>query len=301
MALLAVTGALLAACSPAPPEMDLARADDDAVAIASFDFPESVLLAEIYAQAVAPAGILVRRELNLGPREVVTPALIAGLVDAVPEYVGTALAAATGEEDVPADPAEAERRLREIDAGLGLRLLDAAPAQSQNGLVVTRLTALTYGLRAVSDLTSVAGTLVFGGPPECDRRPYCLPGLASVYGLAFERVVPLDSGGPLTVGALRAGEVDVALLFTSDGHLGSPDLVLLHDDKALQPAENVVPVVRQDVVDRYGAALTARLDLVSAALSTEDLVSLNAEVALHERAPADVAAAWLATEDIVPP
>ena len=185
LALLAVTGALLAACSPAPPEMDLARADDDAVAIASFDFPESVLLAEIYAQAVAPAGIPVRRELNLGPREVVTPALIAGLVDAVPEYVGTALAAATGEEDVPADPAEAERRLREIDAGLGLRLLDAAPAQSQNGLVVTRLTALTYGLRAVSDLTSVAGTLVFGGPPECDRRPYCLPGLASVYGLAF--------------------------------------------------------------------------------------------------------------------
>ena len=154
-------------------------------------------------------------------------------------------------------------------------------------------------MSAVSDLTSVASTLVFGGPPECDRRPYCLPGLATVYGLAFERVVQLDTGGPLTVAALRAGEIDVALLFTSDGHLGSGDLVLLRDDKGLQPAENVVPVVRQEVVDRYGATLTDRLDLVSAALSTEDLVALNAEIALRERAPADVARTWLAAEGIV--
>ena len=218
----------------------------------------------------------------------------------MPEYVGTALAAATGEDDVPTDPAEAIRRMREIDAGRGLRMLEVAPAQSQNGLVVSQLTALTYGLSSVSDLTAVAGTLVFGGPPECDRRPYCLPGLASVYGLAFERVVQLDTGGPLTVAALREGEIDVALLFTSDGHLGSGDLVLLRDDKGLQPAENIVPVVRQPVVDHYGAALTDRLDLVSAALTTEDLVALNAEIAVRQRAPADVAADWLATEGIVP-
>jgi osmoprotectant transport system substrate-binding protein len=300
LVLLVVAAAALAACSPEPPEMDLARADDEAVAVASFDFPESVLLAEIYAQALAAAGIPVRRELNLGPREVVDPALASGLVDAVPEYVGTALATATGEQDVPADPAEAQRRLRTIDAGRGLRVLEAAPAQSQNGLVVTQLTALTYSLGSVSDLAAVAGTLVFGGPPECERRPYCLPGLESVYGLVFERVVPLDSGGPLTVAALRAGEIDVALLFTSDAHLGGGDLVLLQDDKALQPAENIVPVVRQAVVERYGAVLTERLDLVSAALSTGDLVALNAEIGLRERAPGDVAAEWLAAEGIGP-
>jgi osmoprotectant transport system substrate-binding protein len=298
-AAIVLTAGWAVACSPSGPETSPPQADDGAVTVASFDFSESVVLAEIYSQALADGGIPVRRELNLGPREVVAPALGAGLVDAVPEYVGTALAEATGEEDLPTDAAVAHRRLRDVYADRGLRLLEPAPAQSQNGIVVSRLTAVELGLDEVSDLQPVAGGLVFGGPPECGRRPYCLLGLESVYGLSFKDVLTLDTGGPLTVSALRAGEVDVALLFTSDGHLGSPDLVLLRDDRSLQPAENIVPVVRQEIVDRYGAELVARLDRVSGALSTDDLVDLNAAVALEDRAPAAVAAEWLSGEGLL--
>ena len=94
------------------------------------------------------------------------------------------------------------------------------------------------------------------------RDPAAVPrrACAEVYGVEFAEVVALDAGGPLTHQALDTGIVDVALLFSTDPAIGNGDLVELIDDRELQPAENVTPIVRRDAVDRFGTRLvdTAR-------------------------------------------
>jgi osmoprotectant transport system substrate-binding protein len=147
--------------------------------------------------------------------------------------------------------------------------------------------------RRVSDLRPVAPTLVFGAPPECPERRFCLAGLTAVYGLTFKEFRPLDAGGPLTVGALEGNEIDVGLLFTTSPAIATSDLVLLEDDLGLQPAENVVPVVRTPLLERHGDTLRQAVDDVSRLLTTEELVGLNRRVDVDGVAPAEAARAWL--------
>jgi osmoprotectant transport system substrate-binding protein len=115
-----------------------------------------------------------------------------------------------------------------------------------------------------------------------------------VYGLGFKDFVPLDSGGPLTVAALRDSDIDVGVLFSTDPHLVGEEFVGLEDDLALQPAENVVPAVREPVLARWGPRLRDPLDAVSAALSTGELRELNAQVVLEGETPRRAARRWLA-------
>ncbi len=151
---------------------------DDAITVGSFDFTESTVLAETYSQALEHGGYTVRRAFSLGPREFVGPALDAGLVELVPEYAGTA------SEFRSLGNAKSTYDVQATHAALGHWLLGhpivapaPAPAQDGNAFVVTRATAGRYHLRRVSDLRPVAGSLVFGGPPECPTRPQCLAGL----------------------------------------------------------------------------------------------------------------------------
>jgi osmoprotectant transport system substrate-binding protein len=182
-------------------------------------------------------------------------------------------------------------------ASRGLTVLAASPAQDQNGIVVTREIATRFDLHTISDLGPVAPQMAFGGPPECRERPLCLGGLVSLYGLRFESFVPLDEGGALTVAALQAGQVEAALLFTSDGQIDAHGFVLLEDDRHLQPAENVTPIIRTDALAKFGAGLMEVTNAVSTALTTEDLRRMNRDVAAGE-APAAVAAGWLAERGI---
>ena len=115
----------------------------------------------------------------------------------------------------------------------------------------------------------------------------------SVYGLRFHQFVPLDIGGPLTLQALVTGEIDVCVLFTTDPGISGHGLVELEDDRGLQPAENVTPVVRRAIVTAYGPALEMRLNEVSARLGTDQVRDLNAQLGASQRA-AEVAARWLA-------
>lgn len=167
--------------------------------------------------------------------------------------------------------------------------------------VVSRATAARYGLRTISDLLQVASELAFGGPPECPERPLCLAGLERTYGLDFGRFRALDAGGPVTVTALRTGAVDVALLFTTDAALAANEFVLLADDRGLQPAENVTPVVRTEVLEAHGAGFVRVVDSVSELLTTADLRALNARVSLDGESPRDVAAAWLVEHGLIEP
>jgi osmoprotectant transport system substrate-binding protein len=269
------------------------------VTVASFAFSESVTIAEIYAQALEHAHIRVTRVLNLASREILEPALEQGRVDLVPEYLGTSLAfGAPGISVRGKSTAELYEQAQRAFAPRGITLLTPAPAQDQNGVVVKRDTADRLRLSKVSDLSAVAGQLVLGGPPECPERPYCLGGLRSTYGLQFRSFVPLDASGPVSVGALDTKVVDVAVLFTSDGHLSGTGLQLLADDRSLQPPENVVPMVRTDALHRVGPALSSALDQVSARLTTAALVGLNHRVQLDDVDPSRAAADWLRSEGL---
>ena len=266
---------------------------DDAVTIASFNFPESVLLSEIYAQALEAADLRVKRESALGTRELVMPALVQGLVELVPEYAGSALLFFAGPGSASSDRVANHRALASQLSGFGVTALDGSPAEDQNGFAVTRETASRFGLQTLSDLAQVADRLTFGGPPECLRRPSCLPGLESTYGIDFaDTLLTLDAGGSRTVAALAQGTVDVALLFTSDGAIELKDFVLLKDDMGLQPAENVTPVVRQDALERF-PGLAGVVNAVSGLLTTDDLRSMNAQVAQGAQ-PGTIAREWLA-------
>ena len=140
----------------------------------------------------------------------------------------------------------------------------------------------------------VASQLVLGGPPECPERPFCLPGLEETYGIEFADFKPLDVGGPLTVKALKGGQIDVGLLFSTSSAIIANDFVLLEDDKSLQTAENIVPLISKEVDDTAAAAL----DQVSAALTTENITELNGRVEIDQEDPADVAADFLEQEGI---
>jgi osmoprotectant transport system substrate-binding protein len=268
---------------------------DEGIRVASFDFVESRLLGELFAGALESAGLPVQRRLALGPREVVAPAMEQGHVDVVPEYAGSALRFLTGEA-----PATTEQARAGLDTALearGLRALDFAPGQDQNGVVVTSRTATRYGLAAVSDLRPVAARLTFGGPPECPERPLCLLGLRERYGLQFADFVPFDSRAS-TAESLLAEQIDVGMLETVDAYLSDGRLVLLEDDRALQPPENVVPVLRPELVTEYGETVTRALNALAATLTTEALVELDRQVVLDGREMDEVAADWLRQHDL---
>jgi osmoprotectant transport system substrate-binding protein len=263
---------------------------DDRITVASFDFAESVLLAEVYAQALERAGFDVARAPVTGPREVVLPALETGLLEVIPEYEGSATAFLGGTP--VADPAQAHAEMAASLEGRGLVAASPAPAQDRNAFVVPAAVAERYALRRLSDLTAVDQDLTLGGPPECPQRDLCLLGLQETYGLSFAGFVPLDAGGPLTERALAEGAIDIAVMFTTSPGLDPARHVILADDLGLQPSERVVPLVHAAVIDRFGPGVLASLDSASAGLTTAVLRAMNGSVAAGQT-PAAVAAAYL--------
>ena len=269
----------------------------DGMRVASFDFAESVLLAEMYAQVIESTGTPVVRVGTVGPREIIAPALELGHIDVVPEYLGTALnyvGATEPDPDTESALADLDDRLSE----LGLTALDAAPAEDKNVFVVTKEFAAAESLETISDLGDLAPSLRFGGPPECQDRALCLAGLETVYGLQFAEFVPQRSLR-FTDEALRRGEIDVGLLFSTSAPLLMTDLVELVDDLEMQPAENVVPVMRIDALERWGPDVAVALNDLSARLTTLELRILNVQVA-DGNPVADTARSWLEAHDVVP-
>lgn len=298
LALLLLLAVTAAACGSDGDDVDAAGGVDDGscaefsideeVIVGGTDFSEQEIVAELYAQCLEAAGADVTKKLKLGSREIVLPALENGDIDLYPEYVGTALTFLGGEPSPNLD--ESLAALREAFAEKGISVLEAAPAEDKNGFAVTKETAEQYGLEKVSDLEPIAGELVLGAPPECPERPLCAIGLKETYGVEFKEIQKLDAGGPLTKSALENGDVDVALLFTSDGAVAARGFVMLEDDKNLQPVENVVPVIREDATNDDIAAL---LNSISETLTTEELSEMNKRVDIDKEDPADVAEAWL--------
>lgn len=269
------------------------------VRVGSANFAEATILGEMYSQVLEASGFKVDRELNLGSREIYAAALDSGQIDLVPEYLATYTTFVTKDQKkASTDPAATLKNLQEALKAKNLTALDYSPAVDANGFVVTKGTADKYKLTRMSDLASQNGNLVLGGPPECPTREFCLIGLQGTYGLKFKDFKPLDAGGPLTVAAIKGGQVDVGLLFTTDAAIQAESFVLLQDDKHLQLADNILPVVRNDLLSKAPEIKTL-LNGVAPKVTTEELTGLNRKVQLDKQDAKAVAGAWLKTKGLV--
>ena len=261
----------------------------DTIVVGSANFPENVLLAEIYAGALDAAGIEADTKPNIGARETLVPALEDGSIQMIPEYTGN-LRLYFDENVKATDAQEVYDELLTV-LPEGLEVTEYSEAEDKDAVVVTQETAEEYDLTSIADLAPVAGDLKLGGPSEWKTRFTGVPGLKEVYGVEFGDFVELDAGGPLTLNGLRDGRVDAGNLFTTDPALAEGDLVVLEDPEPLFAAQNIVPLLSSDVATDE---VKATLDEVSAALDTELLGELLARVVTDKEDPEDVAEDFLA-------
>ncbi len=267
------------------------------ITIGSTNFEEQLIVANMYADVLTHAGAKVTLRANLGTREAVEPALAAGQLDLYPDYAGTLLIFLNANDTQAAtQTSTAVPALKRLLGTKGATVLNPAPAIDTNVFAVTQATATQYHLTTLSSLKAVAGKLILGGPPECPTRPTCLLGLQSTYGLHFKSFTSLDEAGPITVSALKSGEVQVAELFSSDGNIVENHFVQLTDDKHLQPADYLIPVIRKSVDT---PAVAVALNGLSAKLTTDELSNLNIMVNVDHDDPATVAQNWLKQKHLI--
>ena len=299
--LLASVCVVLAACSPS----GAARiphgpggAKGLIVVGVSGDFTENQLVAEMYAQVLEHAGYAVERQFGLHSREISQNALESGQIDLKPEYLSSLLLFLDPNARASSNPSGVARENGGLLRRRGITLLTPSPAQDTNEFVANSQTARQLGLTTMSSLVPIAGRLTFGGPPECALRPFCLPGLKRVYGILFDDFKPLDVGGPRTVAALTADEVQVGLLFSTDPSIRRNGFVPLVDDKHLQNAENITPVIRSE---KLNPEVRTLLDAVSPQLTTEKVTDLVGKVVIDRQDVAAVAREFLAANDLLQP
>jgi osmoprotectant transport system substrate-binding protein len=275
--------------------------DGPDITIGAQQFGESEILAQIYGQALEAAGYPVSYQDLGGFRDIVYSAFEGGEIDMTLEYAASALEflneqAGEATPDAGATTEALQGYLEDKD----LVAFEPSPAVDSNAFVVTRETADEYGLETISDLAEVADRLKLGGPPDCETNPFCIPGLKDVYGVDFtDGFVSLDAAGPVTVEALRGGEVDVAILFSTNGVIADEDWVVLEDDQGLINADNVVPVVTKEVADAYGADFENLVNEISAALDTEELTELNRRFDIDKEDADAIARSWLEDEGLI--
>jgi osmoprotectant transport system substrate-binding protein len=259
-------------------------------------FPENQLVAEMYAQVLENAGYTVDRQLDLGTRELSDQALYSGDIDLKPEYLGFELPALDPEADTTGTADEIAAQLAPLLEAKGVKLLDFSPANSTNAFVVTPDTADSLGLATMSDLAPVAGDLTLGAPPECPKRPFCIPGLKETYGIEFGDFKPLDFGGAQTVAAIDSGAVDVGLLFSLDPTIEDKGWIALTDDKDLQAAGNFAAEIRDDATN---PEIEGLLNAVTASLTDDGMRAIIAKVAIEKQDVGDVATQYLTDQGLL--
>jgi osmoprotectant transport system substrate-binding protein len=275
------------------------------ITVAAFNFGESKILANMYADVLKKAGFDATVKA-LGAREIVEPALEKGSadggVDVVPEYLATFTEFLNTKENGQNAPAKATPDVnatlaaaKDLASKVGITVLTPSAAADENAFATTKDFATKNNLNTLSDLASYKGPLILGGPPECPKRPFCEPGLQQTYGIHFSGFTSLDAGGPLTKKALQQGKIQIGLVFSSDGGIDALGLKVLEDDKHLQNPDVIVAAVNSKSVSDK---LTAALNGVAAALTTEDLIALNKKVDIDGGDPAQVAQEWLASKGL---
>jgi len=298
VALTSALTVLLAGCSPS--KEDPLKADttkNGTVVVGSNNFSESILLADIYGEALKAKGIRVEYKPNIGSREITYGLVKNGTLTVLPEYNGALLAYL----DKHATPKTMGETIRAIKNKLPAQMdvLEPAEAQNRDAITLNAATAAKYHLTtksSIADLKDVAHELVIGGSSEFQTRYQGLVGLKSVYGLTFKSFKALDAGGPFTVAALKRNNIQVGDVFTTDPSIGKNKFVTLQDPKGLFGFQNVTPLVYRPGLPKAGVAA---LNAVSAELDTPTLLRLGAEVQNNHKDPMEVAQAWLTSRHLI--
>ena len=260
--------------------------------VGSQDYYSNEIIAEAYAQALEGAGFTVDRQMRIGQREVYMPELEAGSIDVFPEYTGNLLQYLDSEASARSSD-EVYDALRSALPD-GLRALEQAGATDQDSYVVTTDFAQEHSLTSIGDLAN-AGTLTLGGNSELRTRPYGPTGLSDLYGVTVNFTPIEDSGGPLTVKALKDGDIQLANIYSSDPALADGTLTVLTDPKGLFLASHVVPLASARVDD----ATAAVINRVSAALEPADLVEMNRASTQEQRSASQIAREWLVSKGLL--
>lgn len=268
--------------------------DGPDIVIGSQDFGESAILAEIYKGALESEGFTASVQAVGGFRDLEIGAFEAGDINLAPEYAASMLEFLNGfAGEATGDAVETTEKLNEELAQIGLVALDPSDAIDTNAFVITPETSSSLGITSLSDLAANGSDLVLGGPPDCETNAFCIPGLQSVYGLDLSgNFQPLDAG-QITVQALEAGQIDIALLFSTSGIIADKGWVLLEDDQNMLAADNVLPVLTDEVLEAYGDTIRNVLNDVSSKLTTEDLTAMNKRFDIDNEDADAIAADWL--------
>jgi osmoprotectant transport system substrate-binding protein len=274
------------------------------VKVGSDGFYEARLMAEIYAQALEANGYTVdRTAIGIGGRTVSAPALESGQFDLKPEYIGSGLAYYDDGKQT-GDPAANAAALQTILTGKGggITVLAFSPAADYNAFVVRKEPADQYQLTKMSDLTALASELKLGVATDCPTNPVCGQALKDAYGIDVANATLLSACDTPMVQALLGKTIDVAELCSTQPDIAVHGWVILEDDKATQPAENIAPLVRNDLLVKLGSdadAFKKILNDVSAALDTATLTDLGKQVSIDNKDLAVVAKAWLQSKGLI--
>jgi osmoprotectant transport system substrate-binding protein len=273
-------------------------ADKGSVVVGGQDFTESQVLAAIYAQVLENEGYSVETKL-VTTRDVYLPELSSGGVDIVPDYLAGITDYLNTEKNGADAPLVSSNDVDKTLAALeplaeekGISILPPSDATDQNAFFVSQAFADENSLTTLSDFAALGKPIKLGAPPDCEGRADCEGGLTEVYGFEISEIVPLDFGSAQVKDAVKNGEVDLGETGTTDGSLGGLGLVLLEDDKGIQPAQNLTPAVNADFL-ADNPDLEDVFNALSAALTTEDLAAMNLAVDVERQKPEDVAAQFL--------
>jgi osmoprotectant transport system substrate-binding protein len=284
---------ILAACGSSNPlGGGPASGDLKSIVVGSADFPESKIVAEIYAQALEANDFKIRRQFGIGSRETYIPAVKDHSIDLIPDYTGNLLQYFDRKTTATSPDAVVLALLRALPGDLSI--LTPSPAADTDTVAVTRQTSTKWNLKTIGDLAAHSAEVKFGAPSEFLNRTEGLPGLKKNYGLDVSPanfVAISDGGGPATVRALVDGTVTAADIFSTSPAIPQNDLVVLEDPKNNFLAANVVPLVSSQ---KMSDQLKTVLDAVSAKLTTQDLIELNTAVSGNAGVdPAEATRKWL--------
>jgi osmoprotectant transport system substrate-binding protein len=281
---------------------DSGNSDKGTVTLSGQSFDEAALVASMYEQLLEKEGYTVEPKL-VKSRDQYLGELTKGNIDIVPEYTGGIIDLLnTLENGADADPLTTPDAQESIDAAKSLleknnvTLLNPSEATDTNAFFVTKEYSESNGVTKLSDLEGKS--VVLAGAPDCEGRTDCEGGLTKTYGIDVTKVIPTGFGGAATYKSVLDDESQLGLTATTDGSLDSQGLVLLEDDKKIQPAQNLVPAINSDWLADHDDVEGVLNDLMST-LTTADLAELNNRVSVDREKAADVAKEYLTEKGLL--
>jgi len=290
-ALLGVALLGVAACGS---DNSSSSSSSSSVTLGSANFPENILLMQIYGQALAAKGVKVGYKPGVGTREIVFPAIQKGDLTLTPEYTNSLLTYVLKQKNQTPSATNVQQQVDALKQNLpsNLTVLTPSSAEDKDVIVCNKATSDKYGFKTLSDLAAKSSEIVLGGPPEFQTRGGLgLQGLQTSYGAKFKEFKPLDEAGPVTVAALKDNTVNCADIFSTDPSISANNFTSLTDDKNIVPNEAVLPLIAKASADNK--TISDALNAVSAKLDTAGLEQLVAKVVTDKADPAQVAKDWL--------